>query len=312
MMIPGMCRPAFVGLGLAAMLAAAMIGCGGGGGGVEDATVVPPANEKLPSSGAANPAPTGGGTANLASKASTAPAGAPVKAEGWGTLKGKIVFSGTVPADATKVLQEQGKAAKDPNICAKDGPIKAERLIVDPATKGVKNVFVYIQRPTGVNEEAKSAALAHKPAFDQKGCVFMPHALAVMVGQTVDVKSSDATSHNVKFELKALQTNNSLAPGGSTVVKPDAPERTPGPVSCSIHPWMIAYWMVLDHPYFAITDEKGNYEIKNVPAGTQKVVVWQEACLFITPGSGEDVNIAANGETSKDFTIDQAKVKPGS
>ena len=35
--------------------------------------------------------------------------------------------------------------------------------------------------------------------------------------------------------------------------------------------------MVLDNPYFAVTDDKGNFEIKNVPAGTQKVVVWQEA-----------------------------------
>ena len=245
-----------------------------------------------------------GGTSNSASSATTSPAPSAVKAEGWGTLKGKVVFSGTVPPDATKVLQAQGKAEKDLNICAKDAPIRLERVVVDEATKGVKNVFVFIQRPTAVNEEAKKAVAARKAEFDQKGCVFIPHALSVMVGQTVDVKSSDNTSHNVNFQLRALQTNKVLAPGGKMDVVPDSPERSPGLVTCSIHPWMTAYWMVLDHPYFAVTDEKGNFEIKNVPAGTQKVVVWQEAVGPVTPASGEDVNITPNGEITKEFTID--------
>ena len=55
---------------------------------------------------------------------------------------------------------------------------------------------------------------------------------------------------------------------------------------------------------------KGYYEIKNVPAGTQKVVVWQEAVGFVTPASGEEVTIKANDSTIKDFTIDPAKVRP--
>jgi hypothetical protein len=72
---------------------------------------------------------------------------------------------------------------------------------------------------------------------------------------------------------------------------------------------MSAYWLVTDSPYFAVTDEKGNFEIKNVPAGPQKVVVWQEAASFVTPASGENVAIQANGTTTKDFTIDPGKVR---
>src|SRR6202000_3554736 len=84
--------------------------------------------------------------------AATAPAtaAAPTKAEGWGTLKGKVVFSGTAPAQ--EELFAKGKAPKDETVCAKDTPIKSERLIVDGATKGVKNVLVYIPKPTAVNE----------------------------------------------------------------------------------------------------------------------------------------------------------------
>ena len=107
-----------------------------------------------------------------------------------------------------------------------------------------------------------------------------------MTGATVTMKSSDPTNHNVNFQLKSLNLNPTMAPGATMDVKPEAPERGPGPVNCSIHPWMTAYWLVLDHPYFAVTDKDGNFEIKNVPAGTQKVVVWQEAVSYVTPTSG--------------------------
>ena len=96
---------------------------------------------------------------------------------------------------------------------------------------------------------------------------------------------------------------------------PSAPERTPGQVVCDIHPWMTSWWMVLDSPYFAVTDDKGNFEIKNVPAGTQKVVVWQEAVAkggFVTASSGEDMTIKANDTTEKQFSIDPTKLLPGS
>ena len=75
---------------------------------------------------------------------------------------------------------------------------------------------------------------------------------------------------------------------------------------------MKAWWMVLDHPYFAVTDDKGYFEIKNAPAGTQKVVVWQEAVDkngFVTAPSGDEVVIKANDATVKDFTLDPAALR---
>ena len=68
--------------------------------------------------------------------------------------------------------------------------------------------------------------------------------------------------------------------------------------------------MVLDNPYFAVTDAKGNYEIKDVPAGTQKVVVWQEAVGFVSAPSGDAVTVKADGDTAHDVKIDAGKVKP--
>ncbi len=308
-------RGAVVGLGFAGLLTLIVAGCGGDQGGADKAVVYPEQGVNIPTANNA------GSTAGSAGGTSAAPAPAasttatPSKSEpaaasgGWGTLKGQVVFEGNPPAPED--LVEKGKAPKDETYCAKDGPIKSERLVVDGASKGVKNVLVYIPKPTAVNEEAKSAATSKDFVFDQKGCVFEPHVVAFMNGGKLTLKSSDQVNHNVDAKLKANSIYNQiLASGQSMVYSPNAGERTPCEVICDIHPWMKAYWLILDSPYFAVTDDKGNFEIKNVPSGAQKVVVWQEAVNkgFVTAPSGDEVNIKAGDTTTQNFKIDGSKV----
>ncbi len=240
-----------------------------------------------------------------------APAAAtPVKAEGYGTLKGQITFAGDPPAP--KVLFEKGKAAKDPEVCAKDAPLMSERLLVDSGTKGVKNVLVYLSKPTSVSDEAKKAAAATHVLFDQKNCVFEPHVLGILNGMTITLKSSDPVNHNINAKLKQQSFNQLLAPQGEASSLRPVPSGTPAEVTCDIHPWMKAWWMVFDHPYFAVTDAKGYFEIKNAPAGTQKLVVWQEAVDkngFITAPSGDETVIKANDTVVKDLKIEPSRLR---
>jgi len=308
-------------LGLFALSGLAVAGCGGKEQEADEAVVVVEPGKEVPtvssSSPAGTPAATTTPTTPAAAPAATTPAPTPSapagKVEGYGTLKGQVTFNGNPPP--RKELVTKGQAPKDPDVCAKDAPILSERLIVDGNSKGggVKNVLVYIPKPSGKpSEEAVSAAKQTKIEFDQEHCVFEPHVLAMMAGAEVVLKNSDPKNHNINSRLKNNQFN-SLLSGGQTVPKPiETAERTPGQLTCDIHPWMSAYWMVLDNPYFAVTDDKGNYEIKNVPAGPQKVVVWQEAVQggFVTPGSGEEVNIRPNEPTTKNFAIDPGKVRP--
>jgi plastocyanin len=310
-------KPFGAGLGLAASLFLIVPGCGGKGTESGDAIVVPAPGTNLPTTGsnapAASPAPTTT-TTTAATPSSPAPAAAPsspapVAAGGWGTLKGQVTLTGTPPAP--KVLEEKGKARKDPEFCAKDAPIMSDRVVVDEATKGLKNVLVYIPKPTAVNPEAKSNAMSAKIEFDQANCVFKPHVLAVKAGTQVEVKNSDPVTHNVNARLKENGISNMLLPPkGAQPKQLNATERTPSEVVCDVHPWMKAYWMVVDSPYFAVTDEKGNFEIKDVPAGTQKVVVWHEAVGFVTAPSGNNVDIKANDTTTNNVAIDAAKIRP--
>ena len=154
----------------------------------------------------------------------------------------------------------------------------SERLLVDGATKGVKNVLVYLSKPTSVSDEAKKAASATHVLFDQKNCVFVPHVLGILNGidDHAQVKRSGEPQHQRQAQATVHSISCSLRRARRSSLRA-GPERTPAEVTCDIHPWMKAWWMVFDHPYFAVTDAKGYFEIKNAPAGTQKVVVWQEA-----------------------------------
>ncbi len=291
-------------LGAAVLLTIA--GCGGKGQETDTATVIPdPTVAASHSSGSAAPATaaTTSPTTTPAAATTTTPTTA-VKAEGWGTLKGRVVFDGDAPARV--VMATDPVKAKECNA----GEIKSERLVVDSAGKGVKNVIVYIPKPTAVNPDAKSTKGAAAVVFDQKKCVFEPHVLAIMTGTKLDIKSSDPVSHNINCKVQNNTFNESVSPNGEVFKTPTAAARQPGQVVCDIHPWMTAYWLVLDNPYFAVTDDKGNFEIKNAPAGTQKVAVWQEATLFVTPSAGQEVTIAANGDTTQDFQIKPAQIKP--
>jgi hypothetical protein len=302
---------------LAAVLLVSVAGCGGKGTESGDAVVVPEPNANVPAAGASS-APAGGTsatspTASAAAPAATsptAPSTTAAKAEGWGTLKGKVTLKGDAPPP--KELAPKGGASKDPTVCAKDAPILSERLVVDAGSKGVKNVLVYIPKPTAVSDEAKKAAQSAQIVFDQEKCTFVPHVLAVMTGTNLELKNSDPVSHNINSRLRN-NGFNSVVPASQALPRSiSEPERQPGELTCDIHPWMKAYWMVLDNPYFAVTDAQGNFEIKNVPAGSQKVVVWQEAVApngFLTAASGDAIDIKASDTTTKDFTVDAGKLR---
>jgi len=302
-------KPATLGLSLGVTLVASVFGCGGQG--TESDAVVVPDSTVSSNPAAKTSAASAPGSSAPSAATSAAAAAAPVKAEGFGTLKGQVTFAGDPPAP--KVDAEKGKAAKDPDVCAKDAPLISERLVVDGGTKGVKNVLVYLNKPTGVSVEATKAAAATNVVFDQNKCVFDPHVLAILANSTIALKSSDPVNHNINAKLKASSAfNQLLAPQASTKFTPTDPERTPAEVTCDIHPWMKAWWMVFNHPYFAVTDAKGYFEIKNAPAGTQKVVVWQEAVDkggFVTAASGEEVVIKANDSVVKEFKVEPSRLR---
>ena len=143
-------KPIVAGLGLATTLLLAAAGCGGDATETDDAVVVtdPSATVTAPAAAPASPAAAATPRDDGEHRPTAARRARRPRREGrrMGDAQG-AGHPGGQPA-RREVLLAQGKAPKDPEVCAKEAPIPNERLVVDAASKGVKNVLVYIPKPT--------------------------------------------------------------------------------------------------------------------------------------------------------------------
>lgn len=239
-------------------------GCGDVGGG---ASVVPDVTF-LPSDLAGEDVvePTGGAEATSTQAASAD--------SGPGMFSGRVVMTGAAPQLAPLFVKDA--EIKDKEVCAA-GDVPDERLVLG-AGNGVKNVFIYMKKaPKG---SPKMEPSTEDLFFDQKNCQFNPHCMIVPVGQVLKVLSDDAVAHNTHTNPAKNNGVSSVVPQNDRVgvlqLKYTRSE-DPFSVTCDFHAWMKAYHLPLDHPYGAVTDKDGNFEIKNVPAGKHDFVVWHES-----------------------------------
>jgi hypothetical protein len=231
-----------------------------------------------------------------------------------GTIKGRLVWGDDKIPEA-KELVAKGKAAKDPDICAVKGSITSRDIVVDPKTQGVSYGIAYLRRPTGDFTEQVKKLLDKNPTvvLDQKGCEFQPYILAFHKDQKLILKSSDPVGHNVRFSgFTNSGINTMIAPSGQFQTALEA-EKLPMELHCDIHSWMKGWLLVLDHPFVAITGADGSFEIKDVPAGNQNLLVWHSEVGFTNPGAGRGVAVSVKAGEATDageFKVDPAKVDP--
>lgn len=188
-----------------------------------------------------------------------------------GTLVGRIVLDG--PAAKLPDLVPQDSSKVDPSICARDGAIPDESLAVGK-DGGVANVFIYLaKKPLRI----EAVAPPEQPVLDQSLCIFKPHAVIWRTGVPVRVKNSDAATHNVQMlPSKNASLNHTLSYMTDFTHAWRKAEPQPFPMKCAIHPWMSSYALVVDHPFAAITDEDGRFEIPDLPVGEHLFRVWHE------------------------------------
>ncbi|MFL6428615.1 MAG: carboxypeptidase regulatory-like domain-containing protein [Acidobacteriaceae bacterium] len=138
------------------------------------------------------------------------------------------------------------------------------------------NVYVYVKDGLG---NKVYAAPTEAAVLDQKGCRYVPHVLAAMVGQPVEFRNSDPTMHNVHMQPTVggnQQFDISQPPNGGTTRHAFAKPELMIPVRCNNHPWMEAFLNVAPNPFFAVTGEDGHFAIHGLPPGTYTVVAVQE------------------------------------
>lgn len=160
------------------------------------------------------------------------------------------------------------------------------------------NVLVYVAK--GAEKSETPPAEVH--VIDQKGCMYIPHVSACVVGQKVDILNGDKAMHNVNCKPKKNSAFNSMMAPGTKMEKTFAKEEMEIPFKCDVHPWMGSYLHVMENPYFAVSDKDGKFEIKGLPAGEYELRFWYESSRYEPIKDKIKVTVTADEAKTVDVT----------
>jgi plastocyanin len=201
--------------------------------------------------------------------------------ERTGILRGRVELKNPVVTDS--------------RIISKDiSAVYQKTATLEPSSHEPLSFVVYLEDAPELAEKPASNAATHRLVMDQKELTFVPHVLPILVGSKVEFPNSDPVYHNVfsfsktkNFDLGRYPTGHSKT---VTFNKPGLVK-----VYCDMHSQMNAFILVLANPYFTLTDEHGNYSIRDIPAGTYKVKAWfarlPEKMMSITIRAGETATL---------------------
>ena len=213
--------------------------------------------------------------------------------------EGKI--TGTIKLDGTPPHQKPIDMSKEPS-CQKEHaghPVTTEAVVTGP-NNALQDVVVYISE--GLSGAAASSTGAGNQDWDQKGCQYIPHVMALDVNEHFKVTNSDQTSHNIHPMPKPgggnHEWNKSQPPGSQPFDISWTAEEIAIPVKCNIHPWMHGYMAVVKGPH-GVSGSDGTYTLDNVPPGNYTLTAWQETYGPQT----QKVTVAAGKPATADFTF---------
>ena len=230
----------------------------------------------------------GGGGEEPAPASSAEPPAAPAATASTGNavISGTISYANGDP-DA-EILMDADPVCKSLHAEA----AYSEKIVADAG--GLANVFVYVKSGIGGSYPAP----AEKALLNQQGCQYSPHVSGVMVGQTVVIRNSDPTLHNVH----ALPEKNDEFNQGQPFKDMELEHKFDQAevmvrFKCDVHPWMASYMGVMDHPFFAVSGADGSFSIEGLPAGDYEIEAWHEELGSKTTS----VTVAADGTAEANF-----------
>ena len=208
---------------------------------------------------------------------------------------GATAQSGTI----TGIVRAEGKQAGEEVAAGGKYDSRKFKFVERVNYAEMRDFVVYIDQP--VDKPVAPAApvqVVTTKKITQKGAVFSPRLLPVVVGTTVEWPNNDEIFHNVFSISDAKQFDLGLYKHPEVKrVTFDKPGRVD--VFCSIHAAMNCIILVLETPHFSATDDKGRYAIANLTPGTYKLKAWHERL----PSQTREVIVPETGEVKIDFTL---------
>lgn len=162
-------------------------------------------------------------------------------------------------------------------VLASEAPGRIEGIAVCRLDGPAENVVVILTAPQLKMPEPPAIPVV----LDQRNLRFLPHVLPILRGTTVLFPNSDPIRHNVFSASEARMFNLGTYSSG---MKRTVTFEKPGVVEllCNVHPEMSAYILVLETPYFILTDKRGFFRIDDVVPGRYSVSFWCEHRGFIS------------------------------
>ena len=198
-----------------------------------------------------------------------------------GTIAGTVKFAGEAPALA------QIEVTKDTAVCGQTE--KFDEALVVGDGNGVKNVVVSI-----ANIEKGKAQAAEGGTLDQKECIYTPRVVLSPAGADLNILNNDGILHNIHTYSEANPSINKAQPKFRKKMTQNFAQSETIRVECDAHSWMKGWLVVTDHPYYAVTDASGAFELADVPAGSYTLRIWHETLGEMT----QDVTVEAGGAAS--------------
>lgn len=221
-----------------------------------------------------------------------------------GSITGTVKATG--PTTALPIIVQ-----KDQDACGTSHPNPSAVA----GSTGVSGALVYLERvPSG-----KAFPAAAEATLRQKGCEYLPHIQIIHRGTKIILSNEDDALHNSNFKLLGLSELNPAQPKGTPPREVELSKDGLYTVNCDVHTWMRGFIMVIDHPYYALTDKDGNYTLADIPPGTYTLKMWRDNWQLDQPKDQEghvttynwgsdfqkqqSVTIASGAAQTVDFTI---------
>ena len=148
----------------------------------------------------------------------------------------------------------------------------------------------------GTGGAERAAAVTLDIAINDKE--FTPRVVVVPLGSTIRFPNHDPVDHNV---FGSEPTRFDLGQYGRGIAK-SWTFMHPGltRVFCNVHPFMVAFVLVLATPYYAQPAADGTFAIDAVPPGSYTLHVWHERSPEVT----RPVVVAASGASGIEVQLD--------
>ena len=215
------------------------------------------------------------------------------------TLTGRVKIKGEIPK------RRKIKTAADPMCAAMHpGDLLTDDYVID-AAGNVQFAFIYVKEGLG---DQKYTAPKTPAVVEQKGCRFEPHVLGVMVGQELMFRNQDPELMHIVHVIPKSnrEFGFSQKKKGEERAKVFTAKETIR-LFCDVHPWMVAWIHVLDHPFHAVSGADGKFKLSGLPPGKYTIEAWHDGYKAVT----QEVEIKAKETKTVNFELtDRQEFKP--